>query len=176
MFEHDVDEVIHRPTIKNRCCFKSPGGFFYLRWIGRDDLHGIGSVHVLQILQQEASSKPGRLDPRLKSQVCADISINKARCFSFQQDIRQDSCQFLIHLPILRRRHINHTFGGLLSRRRFAAKFRAFDQYRADPLQFAFQKVVNNPVLVSCRHLFLFLQLILKYISFSFLSRTRFAS
>ena len=32
---------------------------------------------MLQILQQEASSKSGRLDPRLKSQVCADISIKK---------------------------------------------------------------------------------------------------
>ena len=31
---------------------------------------------MLRILQQEASSKPGRLNPRLKSQVCADISIN----------------------------------------------------------------------------------------------------
>ena len=31
---------------------------------------------MLEILQQEASSKPGRLDPRLKSQVCADVSIN----------------------------------------------------------------------------------------------------
>ena len=30
---------------------------------------------MLEILQQEASSKPGRLDPRLKSQVCADVSI-----------------------------------------------------------------------------------------------------
>ena len=36
------------------------------------------SVHVSKILQQEASSKPGRLDPRLKSQVCADFSINVA--------------------------------------------------------------------------------------------------
>ena len=91
--------------------------------------------------------------PKLRSHLPL---INKARCFSFQQDIRLNSCQFLIHLPILRRRHINHTFGGLLSRRRFAAKFRAFDQYRADPLQFAFQKVVNNPVLVSCCHFFCF--------------------
>lgn len=32
---------------------------------------------MLEILQQEASSKPGRLDPRLKSQVCADVSINR---------------------------------------------------------------------------------------------------
>ena len=32
---------------------------------------------MLEILQQEASSKPGRLDPRLKSQVCVDVSIKK---------------------------------------------------------------------------------------------------
>ena len=34
---------------------------------------------MLEILQQEASSKPGRLDPRLKSQVCADVSINNVK-------------------------------------------------------------------------------------------------
>ena len=50
---------------------------FYLGWIGGDDLHGICSAHKLLILQQEVPSEPGRLDPRLKLQVCADISINK---------------------------------------------------------------------------------------------------
>ena len=72
MLEHDADEVIHRLTIKNRRGFESPGGFFYLGRIGGDDLHGIRSVLVLRILQQVASSKPGRLDSRLKSQGCAD--------------------------------------------------------------------------------------------------------